>query len=402
MSQPSRRRPMILVLLGAGALLGATLLSRPFWQAAKTSNSDVDERHGQDDQGVQFDAASRFGPAFAPDAGVEDLREEVQQAAQRLIAAFPSEPDALNVQARVYYGLGDRSEAVRLWEQCIELSPDYVDAYHGMASCAYDQGDCESAASWSRKGMKLDQRDMRFQAILAETLLKMNRLQELIVELEPILRTGTLSAETGVPLGQAFLQRREYENAQRAFEAVLAAAPDDDRLCKQAHYGLATLYATLGQQEKSREHRRQFLELSDVDLAAGRERIRTTLDLVSIRGLAVGTHKACARVYSNQGRPTEAEEMWLKTTALAPQDVESRTELALIYEKTDRERQALHICKQLRDIDPSNPDHWLNIALLNARLYRLDEALAAVDKAIQLAPDNQKYRHARKTIQSTR
>jgi len=361
---------------------------------------------GWDSENVQGVAGSEsdcfVGTAFAPGATIEDLRRESREVVQRLARAFPDKAEAQRVRAYLLLALGDRSEEVRTWKRCIELSPGFVEAYCGIARAAFDKGDYETAAKWSREGLALDYSDARPQALLAESLLRLNRLQDLVTTLEPVLLTGTLSAETGVPLGQAYLQQREYAKAQKAFEAVLAATPGRDHLRKQAHYGLATLYAIGGQPEKAAEHRERFRKLSDADVAAGRVAYRTTDDLAAIRPLAVEIHKQCARVYRNQGHEAEAEEMWRKAAALDPKDVESRRQLALLYERTDRQQQALSVCEQLRDLEPGNPDHWLNVGLLNARLYRFDEALTAVERAVELKPHNQKYLDVYETLQRNR
>jgi cytochrome c-type biogenesis protein CcmH/NrfG len=49
-------------------------------------------------------------------------------------------------------------------------------------------------------------------------------------------------------------------------------------------------------------------------------------------------------------------------------------------------------------LEPKRADHWLNVAVLNGRLARRDAALAAIEQAIALEPDNPKYREARDTI----
>ena len=397
---------MPLVLFGGLVLLALAMLIRPVRQAVWSAARNITQHGGQNGasigEGVDHQEPSFSGPAFSPDATVEDLRNQTQLAVQRLADMFPDLPRALSIRASWYFALGDRNEAFRLWERCLGIEPDFVDAQEGMARCAFDKGDYETALKWSRNALELDYRNRRVQAVLADALLKLDRLDELIAELEPVLRTGALSAETGVPLGQAFLQQREYENARRAFEAVLAATPGSDRLRKQAHYGLATLYAIEGHPEKAAGHRQRFQELSDVDLAATRERIRTTADLTSIRTLAIQIHSACAHVYEGQGRDELAEEMWCKAAVLGPQDAESRTQLALLYEKAGREEDALRVCEQLVEIEPSNPDYWLNAGLLMARLYRFDEALLAIEKAMQINPRDEKYRHAYEAIQSSR
>jgi Tfp pilus assembly protein PilF len=165
---------------------------------------------------------------------------------------------------------------------------------------------------------------------------------------------------------------------------------------------LATLYALVGQPERARDHRLQFQKLSDIDLAATRERIRKEVDSASVREVAVEAHNECARVYWEHGHPAEAEAMWRSAATLDARDVESRTQLARYYEQTGRDRSALAMCEELRDIDPADSDHWLNVGLLKARLYQFDEASVALERAMELSPQSEKYREAHEAIQRAR
>ena len=200
--------------------------------------------------------------------------------------------------------------------------------------------------------------------MLAEVLSKLDRLDNLIAVFEPIFLRAELSPEAGVQLGLAQLQLQQFAPAERTFQAVLAAT-NEPRLQKRAHYGLAAVYAQQDRPELARRHREQFQQLSDSDLSATRQRVRTLADGDS-RRIAIETHNECARVYEQHGDLDAAEQLWRKAAVLGPEDVESRTQLALLYERTERERQALRRCEQLRDLQPDNPDHWLNVGLLRA------------------------------------
>jgi tetratricopeptide (TPR) repeat protein len=392
-----KRVPLVVLLLSVTA---AVVLGRIFWPDRNSDQtlSSPDNRQSDlsrlDDDEVQF-----AGPAFSPNATDEDLENAAQEAVQVLLQRFPQSPDALHVFARLQYGLGRRAEAMTAWERCLELAPDHAEAFHGLSQSAFARADFEAAGKWSGQWLALNQRDPRAQAMLAESLLKQNQLEPLVAVLGPIFLQAELSPDAGVPLGLAYLQLQRFEDAERVFQAVLGTAAVSPAVQKRAHYGLATVYLRQGRSELARTHRERFQQISDVDLSATRDRIRLQGDGRSIR-MAVETHNECGRVYSDQGDLAAAEEAWRKAAALSSDDVESRTQLAALYEKTNRERQALRRCEQLRDLQPDNPDHWLNVGLLNARLYRFDLARQAVSKAIELNPDEPRYRHAYQAIPS--
>ncbi len=164
---------------------------------------------------------------------------------------------------------------------------------------------------------------------------------------------------------------------------------------------MATLHSQQHRPEQARVQRDHFQKLSEADLASTRERIRTSPDGVS-RSIAIEAHNECARVFLQGGDSAAAETLWRKAAVLNPRDVESRTQLAHLYERTNRERLALCRCEQLRNLQPDNPDHWLNLGLLSARLGRLAVAQEAVAKAIELNPQEPKYRRVYDAISQPR
>lgn len=394
-----KRLPLAIIF---SSLIVAVLLGRMLWgdreidEVPPSTDGPVAELSTPEDDDDKF-----LGPVFSPSATDADLEAAAQEAVQVLLQRFPQSADARHVFARLQYGLGRRVEAMTAWERCLELAPDHAESLHGLSQSAFGRADYETAAKWSRRWLATNQRDARAQAMLAEVLLKQNQLEELVKIFEPVFRKAELSPDAGVPLGLAYLQLQRFEDAERVFKAVLATVAVSPAVQKRAHYGLATVYVRQGRSELARTHRDQFQKISGVDLSATRERVRMQGDGRS-RRLAVEAHNECGRVYADHGDLTAAEESWRKAAAFSPEDLESRTQLAALYEKTNREWQALRRCEQLRDLQPDNPDHWLNVGLLNARLYRFDLARKSVAKALELNPDEPRYRHAYEAIQSQR
>jgi tetratricopeptide (TPR) repeat protein len=393
-----------LVLAGLTAMVGIAFLlaARSLWRPAEVELPDghggTQRRLAHDEQPSAPPAEILREPAFSANATVEDLNRETAQAAGRLAERFPNDPDALLVLARVQYAMGKKAEAVRTWEKCVRLTPDSVEAYDGMAHDAAERGDYETAAAFCRKTLSLAPRDPRVPALLADALVKLDRIEELVAELEGIAKGGSASVEVALALGQAQLRLRHYDKARLAFEVVIRADPAN----RSAHYALATVYAMLGQEGASQRHREEFGKLSATDIVSRRERISAHQDLPSVREIAVQTYRGAGRVYARYGDTASAEAMWRCMALLDGKDVESRNQLASLYERTDRGEQALRMCEELRDIEPANPDHWLNVGLLSARLGRFDAAETAVQRAIQLDPQNRRYREAYEVIRKSR
>src|SRR5688572_15754863 len=101
--------------------------------------------HGQSAAESALLATQIKEPEFQSSATQEQLLALAQRIADELVADFPDDPAALNVQARRYYLLIETEAAVALWRKCLDLDADYADAYFGLGLVATDRGDHEEA-----------------------------------------------------------------------------------------------------------------------------------------------------------------------------------------------------------------------------------------------------------------
>jgi tetratricopeptide (TPR) repeat protein len=329
-------------------------------------------------------------PVFSPQATAEDLKREARRVAAWLAEDFPNEPDALDVRARVESRFGALNEAGRLWEKCLSLRADFAPAYDGLGRVANLKGDFDKAVPLLRKAVQLAPDDRDYPIDLAQSLLGANQFQEAVVRLKQFMQSGPMTAVAALYLGQACLELNELEGARQAFEITLQAAPDDG----QAHFGLAQVYRRLRQPAKAQLHADQFQRNSPAARAGARQGTHDAGSPTRVRDISVRVHNESADFYQKHGNPRRAEELWRRAAVLDPKDLESRSHLAALYEQSHRDRDALQVCRQLRQIEPDQALRWLNVGLLEIRLNRVEEGLAAVERAFQLDPADPRCRQA--------
>jgi len=138
----------------------------------------------------------------------------------------------------------------------------------------------------------------------------------------------------------------------------------------------------------------QFHKLASGDREFAGRAVRSAGNSAYLREIAVRAHNEAADFYQKRGNPNQAEDLWRRAAVLDPKNVECRKQLAFVYERSDRVREALCVCQELRDLEPANAANWLSVGLLSVRLHRRSEGLAAIEKAIQLDPSNQRCRDA--------
>ena len=244
-------------------------------------------------------------PPLPPNPTAEDLKLEIRRVAARLVDDFPKVPAVLDVQAKVELDLGNSGEALKLWERCLSLDRDFGPAYGGIAYVAKQKGDFETAVAMYRKAVALLPTDRELPAVLAEALLAARRPREAEAELTRFAKSGPMTGLAALDLGQARLQLNDLEGAGQAFRT----ASDFSSTRKKARYGLAQVYARLGESDKARFHMDKFRALAADDRATYGERARSAGTSTVLRELAVRVYYEAAERYERRGNADLAADL---------------------------------------------------------------------------------------------
>lgn len=336
----------------------------------------------------QIDPSWRKLPAFSEQATAEQLKQAAADTAEALLRTYPESPEAMNVAARLRLSLGQVEPAVALWRKCIEINPRFADAYFGLGLVAKHGGDFDQAADMLARVAELVPDDLRVPALLGESLLKAGRAKEAVIVLERHLQAEPEPMVDAVAsLAQAYLELEQYPRAQAVFQVLAEAAPNDSR----GHYGLARVYAKLGEKEKSRQALEVFRKLAARNQQGLIDSAREESDVANLRNVFAQTLSESGQVYADRGDVAKAEEMWQKAAHVVPGAVECRRRLLALYDAQQRDAEALAVCRELCRLEPNCADHWLNAALLAGRLQQLGEARSAIGRAMEIEPGNRRF-----------
>lgn len=155
----------------------------------------------------------------------KELEKEVLAVARELLERFPEHADVLALTGNVYHLLGDTSQAVSYWEQCLERDPTRADGYQGMARNAQVKGEFRRAEELWRKAVEKEPgRDGLHQG-LALSILAQARLRDAVAVLEKGSRIHPGSDDLHFLLGQTRLQLEEYETARKSYETAVRLRP---------------------------------------------------------------------------------------------------------------------------------------------------------------------------------
>ncbi|OHB72362.1 MAG: hypothetical protein A2V70_16385 [Planctomycetes bacterium RBG_13_63_9] len=395
-----------MVLLGVtacAAVAGYSVL-RSYWPAGGVAEATLEPKGPQrptPSQGPaeiarpQGNQQPQEGPSQASDpepsvaepppdvrATVEALKEEELEVARQLIKDFPDSPDPIGLLGNVHSKHGNNSEAAECWEKTLQMQPDRVSALVALGTVALRNDQFEKAVELWRKALELDAAQPDARASLAEALMALGKIQEAIVELEKDVEVSANAWRSHCLLGQAHMQLREYEKAKESFEAAIRIQPNDAK----SHYGLANVCARLKLGDESTRYLKRFQELNAAVSEFDRQRRDGYDDLEFMLPRVAETFNSAAGFYHAHGNAQKAEQLWQRASALDAKNIESRTRLVQWYRQNDRVQEALQVCEQLRDIEPTEAGHHLAVGMLSAQLKQFGKAERAFRKVCQLSP----------------
>ncbi len=365
-NRPRFYRPLVVSLLLAvgGLCLGVGIF---FWcseQEAAFSKSD---------------SAASWAAADQP------LRREALELADRLVRDLPGSRDALDARGWLLNGWGNNVEAVKCWEACLKLDPTFGSAYECIGRDALNRAEYEKAASLLSRARELDPTRLpETRLYLAQALMNLNRPDEAAGVLEEQIALWPGSVDGYCQLGQAQFQRQAHAEAKSAYEAALQRDPQ----CRPAWYGLALACDRLGETQKASEYRAKFQGLEKAFRAERKKRLPEYDEQAALRRRLADDYTRAGRVYLEHGKLPEAEECWRKAAATDRKHAASREVYALFLANQDRMQETLPIFRELRQIEPENPLHCMNLGFAHMSLQQLDAAEAAYQAAVDAAPNN--------------
>ncbi len=375
-----RRMAILLGLVLLAAALGAGYFAVVGWRQRFFDPAQLAaETLGPDDA-----EAARSPEDAATRSALRALKREALDAALGLLADYPTSPEALCVFGLVLSRCGSRAGAVRCWQRCLDLAPDYADAWHSLGRDALQRGAFEEAADRLRQALEIDPNMPSALLSLAEALVGLDRLEEALDAAKRHVELAPRSAAGWFQRGQIHFRLAQYGEAKRCHETALRLDPE----ARPVYHALARACERLGQTQEAERYRQEFARREAKHRAPvdGRRRHEYD-DLGSMRAGLSATYLAVAKVYAGHGAWDAAEALWRKACDADPRDVEPRLVLASFYEGRGRLDEALRLVEEAARLEPSHGKHHLQAGLLHARLKRIEAAEAALRKATELAPD---------------
>ncbi len=326
-------------------------------------------------------------------------RQAVADLVSDLAAAYPAQPEARFAVAQAAWQAGQGQQAVAALDDALRLKPDWDSAALLKAEVLHQKESEQAALAYLAEflGAHPDAREVRL--VYAKQLARAGRYAESRAAFEYLAKEVPSNPDTYFALGLLALQSNDLDNAQSSFTKALDLGYADQ--------GSARYY--LGQLTEAKNRLEEALTwYQSVD--GGQHELAASLRAAVVMGKLGRVDEARAALGKikpdNEGEriqvvQTEAQilreaknftavfDVLSKALEASPDSLELRYDRAMVGEKLNR----LDILEQdLRHIIKLKPDyaHAYNALgyTLADRTERIKEAIALLDQALKLSPDD--------------
>lgn len=395
------------------------------------------------------------GDGASPEAiEAATLRDECFTLAETIAGAAPRDPSGWNLLGVVHRHFGDAEGAVRIWEHALSLDPRSSESIRQLGDAALERGDPAEAEKRYRQTLEIDPEALPVVGQLAEALLQQGDLAAAGELLEVFLKAHPRSAPAWCALGKTRAAEKDAAAARTAYERALeidgdsrdahqglgralvalgeeeaakahleavariqgarvdryrsGSAKDADAAAPRAwaaatHHDGAVLLARRGEMARAEQAAARAIEI-DADAGPSRALLAALLARGRRGEEALAVLRAwCDHAPSSaeawiglgqmafgQGRVDEAESALRKGIELAPDNASGLVLLARIVAPGNA-GEGLSLARRAVDAEPV-AFHYYVLADMLVRSGARDEALAALEKAMELAPGERRFR----------
>lgn len=396
----------------------------------------------------------------------DEMASEAMTVLAELETALPNSADAQSVKGHILSLFGRSQEAMECWQRALELDPRYAPAHRQIGDQLLQDGQYEEAVRHLRQAMELDNSVVGAPNQLARALMHAGQMEESLAVLQRGLDDGTAAEGAHSLLGQVSLLLNRFEEAKKYLQRAIAESPEDTKAyigLARAAARLGDRSEAVRWQEKYRELKaaddargveqmrsrddvsrvRQYLavtyrEAGNVYLtnqelklaerhwlaAAARapndvnsrsmleqlyresnqlsKRVHVLRQLAALEPVSPGYVLELGHAWFAVGRVASAEEAFQEYCRLVPADAAGYSALALLRVQSNRgDDQAVQLAEKAVALNETASTQFI---LGVARQSTGDQpgALAALQRATELDPQNPTYRAAYDGVRDSR
>lgn len=296
---------------------------------------------------------------YAQDGNIEAAKEILRQ----LVAKNPRSFFGFYYLGRMSEASGDPAGAENGYKKSLEINPDAEIVYLDLARVYGAQKRFADAIALCERVIKDDPKNVAARNLLAQLLIGDNRVDKALQEFETL---GTLEedpTETRLKIALIKLQRRDLDGAVTELNLILSQHPENSN----ARYYLASAYAG---QKRINDAIKEIRKIERDDEYFTESRILGAFML------------------QQEKRFAEAIPFLNDALELKPDDVKLLSLRATLEHESGNDEAAVATARRLVEIEPDKDRHYFTLGVFLDEVEKKDEAIAAMQKAIELEPKN--------------
>ncbi|MFM9916554.1 MAG: XrtA/PEP-CTERM system TPR-repeat protein PrsT [Rhizobacter sp.] len=325
--------------------------------------------------------------------GKIDLSEAALNAS---LAADPGYVPALMLRARQKAAARDFDAALSTMDGVLAKAPSNPEAWKLKGDLLlYGKNKLEDALTAYRKSLEVDPKFAASHLSILTVLMYQNKMDEATKQLGELKAIAAKAPETKYAEAQLAYQKKDYKTAKAVAQDLLRLSSKNPRILQMAgaiefqtnSLAQAESYLTLALDAEPKNFLTQKLLISTYLRSGQTARALTTLNATKGKdGLDPRFFALAGQVYLQSGNAKEAEEYFAKALKFDPDNVATRTSMALTHLAAGNSDSGLD---ELENIADSDAGTTADMALISAHLRRkeYDKALAAVSKLEAKHPD---------------
>ena len=337
------------------------------------------------------EAYHNLGRIYAERGGIEKAIVAQQQA----ISKKSDFADAHYHLGVLYSRERDWHAAIGAYQKTVALAPTMPNVYYQLARCYQQTGDTSEA----EKAMQ------RFRALKSEDAEIQRHIEAVFIA------DADEKVEILLKLANIYVKHERYEAATREFERVHKYSTSDVHAAEVAA-GLAKIALEQGAVTQAIASYKRAIQLGlktaeihhDLGIAYmqnrdGKNALKQFHGALEIDPDLPESLTMLGTLYAANNKFEASETHYQQAIALAPETAMAYHGLAYLYGKHDRNlEEAIKLARHAAELSPHSATYHNTLSWLCYKVGKYEEAVIAILKAIELAPDNPLYREGLEEI----
>lgn len=349
----------------------------------------------------------------------------------------PNDVEALQGLGDLYVEQKRGEEAIKQYRRALELDPNLLDADLKLAAALRSLDRREDALEPWQKYLVKRPLDENARRMYAEILRDLNRREEAVQEYQALAALRPYDSQTSIELAKLTRLLGNLGDAAGMYEALLEKNPSNkdalrscgrlydetdqplramycwQRLLKlqtndlEAQGRLAAIYKSMGADEEAISKYETLGKSGDAEawrnvaflrLKRGEkdQACEAYRDLIRLKKQDVPARLALVSLLQHQDSGTSRDEaisMCQEATAIDPNDLTARLNLANMYTESNRLADANEHYQYILQKNPQHVGALVGLAVINRKRGRYKEALADYEEALKIDPDNRQLHY---------